>query len=106
MKTACLMDTESRRARYAATRDVTPMTIETIPASIADTSGVSMEMADWFWDAFQDAHVAVAKYIKRTQVSRIICQPESFFIYFHNIVMISVPSVKVKTIRSSLYTVT
>ena len=35
-----------------------------------------------------------------------ICQPESFFIYFHNIVMISVPSVKVKTIRSSLYTVT
>ena len=35
-----------------------------------------------------------------------ICQPESFFIYFHNIVTISVPSVKVKTIRSSLCTVT
>ena len=32
----------------------------------------------------------------------LICQPESFFIFFHNIVMISVPSVKVKTIRSSL----
>ena len=28
------------------------------------------------------------------------------FILFHNIVTISVPSVKVKTIRSSLYTVT
>ena len=35
-----------------------------------------------------------------------ICQPESFFKSFHNIVAISVPSVKVKTIRSSLYTVT
>ena len=35
-----------------------------------------------------------------------LCQPKSFFVYFHNIVTISVPSVKVKTIRSSLYTVT
>ena len=35
-----------------------------------------------------------------------ICQSESFFMFFHNIVTISVPSVKVKTIRSSLNTVT
>ena len=41
----CLMDTEYRLAQYAATRDVTLMTIETIPASIADISGVSTEMA-------------------------------------------------------------
>ena len=41
---ACLMDTEYRLVRYAATQDVTLMTIETIPANIADISGVSTEM--------------------------------------------------------------
>ena len=43
MKTACLMDTESRLARYAVTRVVTPTTIEIILVSIVDTSGVSTE---------------------------------------------------------------
>ena len=43
----------------------------------------------------------------KAQASRIQSASLSpFFVYFHNIVTISVPSVKVKTIRSSLYTVT
>lgn len=61
---ACLMDTEYRLVRYAATRDVSLMTIETIPANIADISGVSTEMVGWFLDVFPDAPTAVAKYIK------------------------------------------
>ena len=56
---ACLMAMGFRLARYAVTRDVTPMTTETIPVSIVDTSGVSTETAAWFWDAFPDALVAV-----------------------------------------------
>lgn len=32
-----------------------------------------------------------------------LCQPESFFVYFHNNVTISAPSLNVNTIRSSLY---
>ena len=64
MKMACLMDTEYRLVRYAATRDVTLMTIETIPANIADISGASTEMVGWFWDVFPDVPIAVAKYIK------------------------------------------
>lgn len=61
---ACLMDTEYRLVRYAATRDVTLMTIETIPANIADISGASTEMVGWFWDVFPDVPIVVAKYIK------------------------------------------
>ena len=53
------MDMGFRLVRYAVTRDVTQMTTETIPVSIVDTSGVSMEMVAWFWDVFPDALVAV-----------------------------------------------
>lgn len=61
---ACLMDTAYRLVRYAATRDVTLMIIETIPANIADISGASTEMVGWFWDVSPDVPIAVAKYIK------------------------------------------
>ena len=56
---ACLMAMGFRLVQYAVTLDVTPMTTETIPVIIVGTSGVSMETAVWFWDAFPDALVAV-----------------------------------------------